>query len=252
MSKNIGDFFPPVEEALELETEDLAFCVLKHLDALQIAERHFNLGNYVRSGDFDQYAGSRRQEFDRAISEAWMWLEKEILLAPDPRVDRMRDWVIITRRGLSLLKDSGMDIHTYLRSNFLPKEVLDPVLVTAVRPLFLKGDYDTAVFRAFKEVEVRVRKAAQLGPEILGANLMDRAFNPKDGLLTDKQAVHSEQEATHHLFRGAIGLFKNPSSHREVNWEDPFECAELIMFADYLLRLVRKRSEEAFIEAAKT
>jgi hypothetical protein len=42
----------------------------------------------------------------------------------------------------------------------------------------------------------------------------------------------------------AIGLLKNPSSHRDINWEDAGECAELIYLANYLLRLVERRAKK--------
>ena len=112
-------------------------------------------------------------------------------------------------------------------------------MANKVYPLFIRGDYDTAVFQAFKEVEIRVRKAASLPQGLFGVDLVRNAFNPENGKLTDMASIKAEREAKSHLFAGALGLFKNPSSHRDVNWQDPGECAELIYLANHLLRLVK-------------
>ena len=57
--------------------------------------------------------------------------------------------------------------------------------------------------------------------------------------LTDVTLVMSEREAEIHLFSGAIGHGKNPSSHRDVQ-PAPQEAARLIVFASHLLGFVRK------------
>jgi uncharacterized protein (TIGR02391 family) len=64
-----------------------------------------------------------------------------------------------------------------------------------------------------KEVEVAVRKAGGLDNSIIGVPLMKKAFTPNGGPLTAAGADGGEQVTTMELFAGAIGAFKNPSSH---------------------------------------
>jgi uncharacterized protein (TIGR02391 family) len=119
------------------------------------------------------------------------------------------------------------------------------LIATEVYPAFLRGKYDTAIFEAFREVEVAVREAGRFGPDDYGTDLMRAAFKPAEkkgqvttpGTLTDTQLPVAEQEAMANLFAGAIGLYKNPQSHRHVP-AHPEDAAEVIVFASQLLWIV--------------
>jgi uncharacterized protein (TIGR02391 family) len=230
------DIFPSHEKALQLQPEELAIFFLRHLDQLSKSGERNSLvfQNYVRSSSIDRYAAEQSHEMSKALTEAWIWLQKEGMIAPDPSQDCQL--IYITNRGQQFMSLS--DISKYLKGKIIPDGALDPVLKSKIHHLFIRGDYDTAVFQAFKEVEVRVRKAAGLPMKSIGVVLMREAFHPENGALTDFTQEPGERQATSDLFAGAIGLFKNPASHRDVNWEDPSECAELIYLANYLLRLV--------------
>jgi uncharacterized protein (TIGR02391 family) len=60
------------------------------------------------------------------------------------------------------------------------------------------------------------------------------------GHLTDPAAEAGEKEAMSSLFASALGVFKNPSSHRTVNYDDPLLAAEAVLLADLLLRLLAR------------
>jgi len=99
-----------------------------------------------------------------------------------------------------------------------------------------------------KALEVAVREAAGLDNSMLGVRLMRAAFQPHrdgkpGGWLADAGAEPGEQEATAALFAGAMGAYKNPASHRTVDFDDPMEAAEIIQFADLLLRQVDRAAK---------
>jgi hypothetical protein len=80
---------------------------------------------------------------------------------------------------------------------------------------------------------------------------MQEAFRPpktpdgEAGPLYQADADPGEAVAVMDLFKGSIGTFKNPSSHRRVDFSDATEPAEVVLLADLLLRLLRKLQLDA-------
>jgi hypothetical protein len=44
------------------------------------------------------------------------------------------------------------------------------------------------------------------------------------------------------LYTGLIGALKNPGSHRQVDFDDPAEAVEVVLFADLLIRTLDRMS----------
>lgn len=246
----VSNIFPDVETAVQLEPEELAVPLLEYL--CQMEEGRGNdiphLGNFMLPGNLKEYAGSHYDDFIKVATEAWMWLLHEGLIAPHPR--QGGDWVFVTRRGE---KFRGLgDPEKFRAANMLPHDTLDPKLAAKVRPPFLRGDYDSAIFETFKEVEIRVRNLSGLTKDDIGVPLMRKAFKPGEGPLIDQKQTGGEQQGVMDLFAGAIGSFKNPSSHRDVDLTDPVDTVELIGFADLLLRIADRRNPKQRTQDEKT
>ncbi len=62
-------------------------------------------------------------------------------------------------------------------------------------------------------------------------------FDADNGPLTDLSAPRAEREARSHLFTGAIGCYKNPHSHRDVELTFK-EAFEMLVVASHLLQLL--------------
>jgi hypothetical protein len=236
--------FPKREDLLGLTPEDLGGVIIELMPSL-LQNGGMTLGALVETcypAFGPSYAPGTRHSVELTLAEALSWLVTQGLLVLDP--SQPGAWYVPTRRVQSLR--TRADVEAYRNGRILPDELLPTVFAEKVVPLFRRGDHDVALFQAFKEVEVAVRKAANAKgagypDDLVGVNLMRKAFHPENGPLTDLAVVSAEREAEMHLFSGAIGHAKNPSDHRDVSITAQ-EAARLIIFASHLLSIVERRS----------
>lgn len=223
----------PRAQVLDLSVDDLAFAILRHLaENPASASRTYITSIYTWQ---PIQLGLSWDEVSPQVVEAWdllLWLG---LLSPIERNENGIGMTTITDRDREVVaRDSNLK---RVRAEMRLETSLHPLL-DDVRTRFLRQDYEGAVLFAMRQIEIEVRRRASLGTGYVVVDLMRKAFNPQTGALRDPRLLPAENEATSHLFAGAIGFFKNPSSHREDDLGDPTVVVEILLFADLLLRML--------------
>lgn len=237
-SAMISDLVPHIDTLVKLEPWELAGVLLEvwHRHTQENGSRPQSYNYLVRTDYLRGYPESRRDEAAQVLGEGWTWLVREGIIAP-AHGHSGADWYLLTRRGRAFR--SRADLDAFRRASALPAHLLHSSIAADAQASFLRGKYATAVFDAFREVEITVRAAGKFPDGLIGVPLMRKAF-AKDGPLSDPNAEEGERDAMSALFAGAIGLFKNPHSHRRVDL-DAAEATELLILASHLLAIVHSR-----------
>ena len=175
------------ETLLALEPEELALLVLREL-IVQEKQQHVGPPN---RHNFSMRFKNSPVTVQKAIMEAWAWLESSGCLAQQPQ--QHDGWFFVTRCGHQLAESS--DTAVFTREHTLPRHLLHPKIEQKVWSAFIRGEYDSAVFEAFKQVEVAMRSAGGFADTDLGVALARKAFQPSTGPLSDKGVVNAEQQA---------------------------------------------------------
>ena len=256
MFSKLFEIFPDAKDLLNLEPEELAGPLLVSLEGSE----QINLEDEITPESIDweikkgvnrnnpnlNYPYERREKVLFALMEAWQCLLSEGFVALRPAKLRSTKGMsqntpyFVTRRGQKIEKLE--DFEAYRKADLLRKHQLHPIIADKVWSIFAQGSYRPAVLEAFIQVEVAVRETGGYTKDNYGKVLMETAFNVNDGKLTDEHLHESEKLGMRNLFAGAISLYKNPSSHREVEFA-PEEAAEIIIFASHLLRIVNSREQ---------
>jgi uncharacterized protein (TIGR02391 family) len=182
------------------------------------------------------------------------WLDDCLLSGPDAE---LRAILIeqLARQGWRVREtDSALVICEPVRgvpvsAPFLRASRLHPLIEAEARPQFLINKPEQGVFASMKAIEIRVRKLAGFGEDVIGVDLMNKAFGPT-GPLTDSSAVKGEQDGTRALFAGSYAVLRNPAGHRQVDYADLSEAAEAVQTASLLMRIL-DRVEDRLLAAAR-
>lgn len=211
------------QDIIDAPIDRLAMTVLREW----VNTDQWNLWNFLNSTN--EFASAARN----ALSEAQAWLLNHGCLARSP-TQTSSDAAFVTRLGHRLLEEGpesmraaerlSVDLHPRLRK---------------VQSQFLLGEYELAAFAAMREVEIYVRELAEADDSLIGVKLMTYALR-EDGPLRNENLDNGEQVGMMNLFQGAIAVFKNPPSHRQVDYSDATEASGVVLLADLLLRILER------------
>jgi len=142
-----------------------------------------------------------------------------------------------TKKGFRFLeKEFNRVIREY---TLVPKTYVHPAVVKKSFSLLENGEFESAVFQAFKTIETKIREKIGANDEEIGIRLIRKAFHPESGPLTDLELPKAEREAFTNYIAGAFGYYKNPCSHRDVEM-DFISAFDRIVVASDLLKIIDK------------
>jgi uncharacterized protein (TIGR02391 family) len=175
---------------------------------------------------------------DRMGRDAFALLEKWELAEPDEDINGRNGYMVLTEKGKATTE--WTDFERIRMRGLLREEMLHPRLQGQIYGYFAADDLGTAVFEAFKAVEIEVRAAGGYDEKQHGKELMGRAF-AIGGPLVKPSDDKSDRDALSGLFVGALNRFRNPGAHTRRTFQDVLEAMEELMFASRLLRIIDER-----------
>jgi len=224
---------PPIDALSSMSSRDIGLMLLPILAKNSRAQ----VPNELVRGIVDRYC-PRDMGAEDLLMEGIGFLERAGYVCEAMTLSGPWRMIQITREGRAAADSSG----THSARALSAATLLHPTIESEALPEIDRGpdQYSTAIFKAFKAVEVAVRTAGNFADDKVGVQLMSAAFGPT-GPLRDPSSEAGEADALRNLFSGAVGAFKNPMSHRAIDERDARHAMGLLAFASVLLEIVDRQ-----------
>jgi uncharacterized protein (TIGR02391 family) len=247
MSRHLLEIAGSLENVLSMTPDELAWALVEDMQARAqnpisgMASRENLAGGLLKVATMSS-DGRKNQELtdrlNKAGRQAFALLEKWDLAEADPGTNGRNGYMVLTEKGKSATERT--DFERIRIRGLLGEEMLHPRLHGQIYGYFTADDLGTAVFEAFKTVEIEVREAGGYSAKEIGKTLMFKAF-ALGGPLAKAGDDKSDCDALAGLFAGALSRFRNPGAHTRRTFQDVLEAMEELMFASRLLRIVDER-----------
>jgi len=251
-TQNLARFLLPIvkspENILSMTIEEVAYALLEDMQArlqdpiASMVNRHSVGESLFSVGAFHSSNGRVVRDLANRINkvgrDAIALLEKWDLAEPADDMNGRNGYVVLTEKGK--VTTERKDFERIRVRGLLREEMLHPRLRGQIYGYFAADDLGTAVFEAFKTVEIEVRKAGEYPEKEIGKVLMLKAF-ALGGPLAKSGDDKADSEALVGLFAGAMRRFRNPGAHTRRTFEDVLEAMEELMLASRLLRIIDER-----------
>ena len=193
--------------------EELAYALLEDMQARLeqpvngILNRHHVGANLFSGGAFYSSNGSAvsvrdlANRIERLGRDAIALLEKWELVEPADGINGRNGYMVLTEKGKSTTEQT--DFEGIRVRGLLREEMLHPLLRGQIYGYFTANDLGTAVFEAFKTVEIEVRRVGGYAEKEIGKSLMCKAF-ARRGPLAKPGDDKADSDALAGLFAGAM------------------------------------------------
>jgi len=198
-------------------------------------EEWLNATHMVLSAVFD--TDSYVHKFDKVTDERAEYLDAStgcIMIDYDSvnlsnEVKNKVDWLVEVRDTyLNLAQEINA---SQPKDNDFVKDLIHQDLQSSYRAINNNDTYE-AVKHAFQQIDVVVGKFTH--SKHSSTTLMSEAFEPKMGLLTDKNIEERHREGLTNILVGAMKYYRNRCTHMQVEFT-PEQAKRLVLFASEML-----------------
>lgn len=239
--------FPLYVQFMELNPADVGSLILPLIlrHQRQQANRGFVPSNLAIAFAREYYADyERAHEMQRTeigpsdvFMEGMAFLERAGLLIPLAFEGVGHgSWMKLSRAGIAAAENG---VATTAISSLECGRLLHPSIARECLREVERGPdgYDSAIFKAFREVELRLRAVTKSEGTKDAIRVVNEAFAPPNGIFVDLNGDQNEWRGIRDCFAGAIAAFRNPVAHRVVGHNDAEQVMRLLIYASSLLYL---------------